>query len=93
MNDTRFGTLMEPRDVTDQDIEFWQSRNGSAVKIGMRGDHIGARNIEVVRSHVHGWGLTWNVPYVVAGGDGTTYWFTMHTDTFPPVSAVVQEPF
>lgn len=86
------GTPMEPRPVTDDDLAFWIERNGAAAKVDMLGQHLGALDIEVVRSHVVGWGYTWNVPYVVPDGDGSTYWFTMHTDPFPPVSAVVQAP-
>lgn len=88
------GVQMDVRSVTDDDLLFWNNRGEVAKKVAMRGDHIGARNIEVLRCD-RGPGdfrfrFCWRVPYVVPGGDGTTYWFTMFSEVFPPVAAVVQ---
>lgn len=83
---------MVVRSVTDDDLLFWNRRGEMAKKVAMRGDHIGAINIEVVRCD-RGPGdfrFCWRVPYVVPEGDGTTYWFSMFCERFPPVAAVVQ---
>jgi hypothetical protein len=85
---------MEFRAITEADIHFWNGRGEWAGKVEMRGDHIGARNIEVLRciSDDSRFPECWRVPFVVPGGDGTTYWFSMFSTEFPPVAAVVQSP-
>lgn len=85
---------MVVREVTDEDVMWWNRRgNDLAHKVAMRGDHIGAANIEVLRcrtSHDAPFEECWRVPFIVPDGDGTTYWFTMFTDGFPAVAAVAQ---
>lgn len=83
--------FMDVRPVTDDDIAFWKAQGEEAVKVFMRGDHIGARNIEVLwcRRADPFFSGCWRVPYV-AVGDNKTYWFTMFCETFPPIAAVVQ---
>lgn len=83
---------MTVRAVTDEDVEFWTERSGTlAVKVDMRGDHIGAENIEVVRV-LEARGHVWAVPFVLPDADGITFWFMMWSATFPPVAALAQPP-
>lgn len=88
------GVQMIVRPITVEDQLWWNRRGEKTRIVAMRGDHIGANNIEVLRSD-RGPGdfqHCWRVPYIVPGGDGTTYWFTMFCEGFPPVAAVAQMP-
>jgi hypothetical protein len=94
-NPMRNGVVMDVRSITDDDIAYWQSRQERAEKVEMRGEHIGAENIEVLRCwryHDPDFRECWRVPYVVPDGDGTTYWFTMFSPSFPPVACVMAPP-
>lgn len=83
------------RSITAEDIEFWYGQGEVVTKVDMRGDHIGAENIQVLRCFRNlgdNFPLCWRIPFVIPEGDGTTYWFTMFSREFPAVAAVMQAP-